>query len=514
MQLQSALLLSPQDTLSGSLSAAVGVTDATPTPGAELFSTLLTAQTARIDAEFGEAAGALELSADVAAFAAQADSQLMAILPLPVPLPSSAALLPTDFHSGAPATGETPEPASGNGLPVLAGFPAAALPSVGAVHTQVAQLATQSVPQMQTDATFASHSGAAIVPALPAKAAANDTPLAAATITVQMAAQPQALASNAAPGGATASGTALAVPTLTNLASDAALSSEVPQSAPSALPVITAPLVTQSPKANATTNVRTLEGSAAPQGLPLAESATMANTIAGQDADHGTGQGASRNNGRDSSRDNGQAPRPVKSAPVADILPSPSARADPAVNPASAIAPFTMAVPTHDAAPRLAPAASTAEPMQDLTQIVERLTAAREAMLPASAALAIKHADFGSLSLHFQQSAEGRITAELAAPDAKTHQAIAHALATEKSATSGQDSPARQSSSDSHTNSAARDNAHSRPQDQPAGQERPDGAARSASAANASLRTGPETDAATTGAATLDHHRSHTGVFA
>src|SRR5690606_660862 len=124
--------------------------------------------------------------------------------------------------------------------------------------------------------------------------------------------------------------------------------------------------------------------SAAPQGLPLAESATMAKTSADQDADHGTGQDASRNNGRD----NSQAPRPVTSAPVADILPSPSARADQAVSPASAIASFTMAVPTHDAAPRLAPAASTAEPMQDLTQIVERLTAAREAMLPASAALA------------------------------------------------------------------------------------------------------------------------------
>lgn len=70
--------------------------------------------------------------------------------------------------------------------------------------------------------------------------------------------------------------------------------------------------------------------------------------------------------------------------------------------------------------------------LHDLTQIVDRLAAAREALAPASAALAIKHAQFGEISLRFDQQQDGRLTAEIASPDAETHRAIAHAVATER----------------------------------------------------------------------------------
>lgn len=83
------------------------------------------------------------------------------------------------------------------------------------------------------------------------------------------------------------------------------------------------------------------------------------------------------------------------------------------------------AAPPHidaGAAPRLAVAPLAGDgPAHDLTQIVDRLAAAREALAPAAAALAVHHADFGDLSLRFDQQRDGQLTVHIAAssPDAQ-----------------------------------------------------------------------------------------------
>ncbi|GEM_PF-2174489 len=85
------------------------------------------------------------------------------------------------------------------------------------------------------------------------------------------------------------------------------------------------------------------------------------------------------------------------------------------------------------------------EQMADLAQIVDRLAAAREALAPAKAALSIDHAEFGELTLRFDQGQDGRLTAELAGANAETHRAVAHALAAERGQTGqGDGSPASQ----------------------------------------------------------------------
>ncbi|WP_347304360.1 hypothetical protein V5740_07085 [Croceibacterium sp. TMG7-5b_MA50] len=77
------------------------------------------------------------------------------------------------------------------------------------------------------------------------------------------------------------------------------------------------------------------------------------------------------------------------------------------------------------------PAAPQAQPlaMQDLTQIVERLAAAREAVAPVSTQLAVDHADFGPLSLSIEQGRGGELAIQVAAADTDSQAALVAAMA-------------------------------------------------------------------------------------
>lgn len=72
---------------------------------------------------------------------------------------------------------------------------------------------------------------------------------------------------------------------------------------------------------------------------------------------------------------------------------------------------------------------TTPAAVQDLAQIIDRLTAAREASVPAAAVVALNHADFGDLSLRFNQGREGGLSVQIAAADPDAHQAITAAVA-------------------------------------------------------------------------------------
>lgn len=76
----------------------------------------------------------------------------------------------------------------------------------------------------------------------------------------------------------------------------------------------------------------------------------------------------------------------------------------------------------------------------DLAQVVERLAAAREAFAPAAAAIAIDHAEFGELSLRFEQRRDGQLAVQLAATDPEAHRAIVAAVAAERSNATGSQS--------------------------------------------------------------------------
>ena len=97
--------------------------------------------------------------------------------------------------------------------------------------------------------------------------------------------------------------------------------------------------------------------------------------------------------------------------------------------------------------------------MQDLAQIVDRLTAAREASVPAAAVVALNHADFGDLSLRFNQGREGGLSVQIAAADPDAHQAITAAVAQQQqqgAATPGDQRPA-QDNAQSQQNARSRD---------------------------------------------------------
>jgi hypothetical protein len=79
------------------------------------------------------------------------------------------------------------------------------------------------------------------------------------------------------------------------------------------------------------------------------------------------------------------------------------------------------------AAPPLQPPHKPA--MQDLTQIVERLAAAREAAAPATTQLAVDHAEFGPLSLSIEQGRTGELAIQVAAADSDSQAALVAALA-------------------------------------------------------------------------------------
>ena len=106
--------------------------------------------------------------------------------------------------------------------------------------------------------------------------------------------------------------------------------------------------------------------------------------------------------------------------------------ASPDVAPQTPSAAFTQVPQAENAVPgrpfETAKPAFQADALQDLTRIVDRLAAAREAFTPAAAALAVKHADFGELSLRFDQQRDGHLAVQLSAADPDAHRAVAAAV--------------------------------------------------------------------------------------
>jgi hypothetical protein len=94
-----------------------------------------------------------------------------------------------------------------------------------------------------------------------------------------------------------------------------------------------------------------------------------------------------------------------------------------------------------------APAATPSS--TDITAALDRLVAAREALLPAETSLAIDHAEFGQVTIRFEQSTDGRISAELGAADPDLQRAVTAAVATERGFASGGDSDGGRSAANS-----------------------------------------------------------------
>lgn len=73
--------------------------------------------------------------------------------------------------------------------------------------------------------------------------------------------------------------------------------------------------------------------------------------------------------------------------------------------------------------------AAEAPAMRELSRIVETLASAREAFGTQTATLALDHAEFGALSLRFDQRPDGLLSVQLSAVDADAQQALATAVA-------------------------------------------------------------------------------------
>ncbi|HWK41973.1 MAG TPA: hypothetical protein VNR60_08575 [Croceibacterium sp.] len=84
----------------------------------------------------------------------------------------------------------------------------------------------------------------------------------------------------------------------------------------------------------------------------------------------------------------------------------------------------TGATPAMDAArPALRP-----DTLTEMTRMIDRLAAAREAFAPATDSVAIDHAEFGELSLRFDQRRDGALSVQLSASNPETQRAVAQAV--------------------------------------------------------------------------------------
>lgn len=80
-----------------------------------------------------------------------------------------------------------------------------------------------------------------------------------------------------------------------------------------------------------------------------------------------------------------------------------------------------------------------ADALRELTQMVDRLAAAREVFAPAMEALAIEHAEFGELSLRFDQRRDGGLSVQLSASNPDAHRAVAQAVSAQAFQSSADD---------------------------------------------------------------------------
>src|SRR5690606_11337162 len=110
----------------------------------------------------------------------------------------------------------------------------------------------------------------------------------------------------------------------------------------------------------------------------------------------------------------------AEAAPTApEIAASVSAKPRSAETPLQPVLPGTPAIATTvDPAPAQATPATAATPIAtapsampsaaDINAALVRLVAAREALMPAEAALAVEHSEFGEISIRFEQGSDGR----------------------------------------------------------------------------------------------------------
>lgn len=113
---------------------------------------------------------------------------------------------------------------------------------------------------------------------------------------------------------------------------------------------------------------------------------------------------------------------PAEAAPTQPAMPTPA--------PATPIA-AAPAAPAAEAAPSVAADKPIIETgiARELSRIVDSLASAREAMAAKGATLALDHAEFGELSLRFDQRRDGQLAVQLAAADPDAHRAVAAAVA-------------------------------------------------------------------------------------
>lgn len=139
--------------------------------------------------------------------------------------------------------------------------------------------------------------------------------------------------------------------------------------------------------------------------------------------------GASAERGRDPAAGDRAAAEPAAKAP-GKIAAEPASIQAPAPVQPTAVAAVTSAA-ASDSAPSLAadkPAVETGI-ARELSRIVDSLASAREAMTGKGATLALDHAEFGELSLRFDQRRDGQLGVQIAAADPDAHRAVAAAVA-------------------------------------------------------------------------------------
>src|SRR5690606_18253842 len=161
----------------------------------------------------------------------------------------------------------------------------------------------------------------------------------------------------------------------------------------------------------------------------------------------------------------------AEAAPTApEIAASVSAKARSAEAPLQPMLPGTPAIATAvDAAPAQATAATAATPIAtppatapaampsaaDINAALDRLVAAREALMPAEAALAVEHSEFGEISIRFEQGSDGRLSAELRAADPELQRAVTAAAGADRGLAMGADADGGRPTNLAHQRGAA-----------------------------------------------------------
>ncbi len=168
--------------------------------------------------------------------------------------------------------------------------------------------------------------------------------------------------------------------------------------------------------------------------------------------------GASAERGRDPAAGDRPAAEPAVKAP-SRIVAEPASVQTPAPVQPAALAAATPAGAASDAAPSFTadkPAVETGI-ARELSRIVDSLASAREAMAGKGATLALDHAEFGELSLRFDQRRDGQLGVQIAAADPEAHRAVAAAVADRPAFTQGDGSaPGSQQNAQSGGNASAR----------------------------------------------------------